>query len=222
VVRYRALCRCASASHANAYGHGYADRHRNANGYGHRDANGDAYDAACTWAAWAAVPSGCRNSRNPRMTTNTPTTQPETREGDLESLHKGLEQAVRLLLRECFHDKNIPREICCSWSLAAIDVEKAIQLADEVERLREESKWLGRIDAALLATNLVPTCAESHPNGMDRVECVEFMAGEIDRLRAALEFYADEKTWEWDIRIGSEDRGQIARTALNSGGEETN
>ena len=55
---------------------------------------------------------------------------------DLEEVKRGLRQVVELLLRECFHDKKIPREECCTWSVAALDVGHAIRLVEEVEYLR--------------------------------------------------------------------------------------
>jgi hypothetical protein len=49
-------------------------------------------------------------------------------------IDKGLEQAVRLLRQECCHHGNYLGIPCCSWTVAALDVEQADH---EIARLRE-------------------------------------------------------------------------------------
>jgi len=73
----------------------------------------------------------------------------------------------------------------------------------EIARLREAKEWLDRVDAAILATNIVPTCTEEKPNGMDRVECIEFMAAEIAAIRA--------RTQPIDCETGTETQSEAGK-----------
>ena len=65
--------------------------------------------------------------------------------------------------------------------------------ASEIKRLRE---WVEKIDAALLATDIVPRTTGQFPNGMDRVECIQYLAAEIERLRSAIRIINDAECYD--------------------------
>jgi hypothetical protein len=59
-------------------------------------------------------------------------------------------------------------------------------MVEAAEALRQDIPsidWLRRVDAALLATEIVPVATAEKPNGMDRVESIEHLALELRKER---------------------------------------
>lgn len=71
--------------------------------------------------------------------------------------------------------------------IAAMHATHESEARAEIERLRTElsdfETMVADVDTALLKTGIVPTTNEQHPNGMGRVECIAYMASEIERRK---------------------------------------
>ena len=138
---------------------------------------------------------------------------------DLDEVRKGLEQAARLLRQECFHKSIVgnrfPDKECCSWTVAAHDVENAIRLVDEVEASRE---LISNLDSAVSRfeedndrltreleaerQTLASTIEYAEAAKADLREELEAERETMRGLWEALEFYEDEENYDEEWVVG--------------------
>lgn len=110
---------------------------------------------------------------------------------------------------------------------------KAADQAGEIERLRKLDAEYGRVELAILIADQFFDGDSDHANCGDRLvasverfsEQIAAKNAEVKRLRSALEFYADPKTWtpnghpqiDSDTKPIVRDGGKVAREALKGG-----
>jgi hypothetical protein len=76
------------------------------------------------------------------------------------------------------------------------------------DEAQEAVSWLKRVDAAILATDIVPVLTAEHPTGMDRVESIEHLVKEVHKERETIA-YLEEGIADDARRVGIDPTGCV-------------